>query len=239
MFKHQTDLQVPIDMKVLKLSPQPSSFSSLRWTKWICLWYFIMSMNFKKLLNKWYCLGSHLGLDHQFLCVSIQLKLSQWFRQGSPTWLPTYFNHRQRCSQEACPTALSLKISSLICLSHEEELLPADGLTTTRMIWALLRVKSPPYQINLFLRLLLCTWNFHKSPAKPHPFTLAWVPATHVPFRLETVSSSFPQASTDLRTATAPSVALQLNCLWWPTKSWACAWSFQSLSLKSPETEHN
>lgn len=141
-------------------------------------------------------------IDHQFLCVSIQLKLSHWFRQGSPTWLPTYFSHRQRCSQEACPTALSLKISSLICLSHEEELLPADGLTTTRMIWALLHVKSPPYQINLFLRLLLCTWNFHKSPAKPHPFTLAWVPATHVPFRLETVSSSFPQASTDLRTAT-------------------------------------
>ena len=34
----------------------------------------------------------------------------------------------------------------------------------------------------------LYTWNFHKTSAKPHPFIPAWLPTTHVPFKLETLT---------------------------------------------------
>ena len=34
----------------------------------------------------------------------------------------------------------------------------------------------------------LYTWNFHKTSAKPHPFALAWLPTTHVSFKLETLT---------------------------------------------------
>ena len=37
----------------------------------------------------------------------------------------------------------------------------------------------------------LYTWNFHKTSAKPHPFTLAWLPTTHVSFKLETLTLLF------------------------------------------------
>lgn len=71
-----------------------------------------------------------------------------------------------------------------------------------------------PSQVNLLLRLLLCTWNFYECSPKPHPFTPARLPTTQVPFQLDTIwLSFFPQASTDSGSAIATPVALQLNCL--------------------------
>lgn len=116
---------------------------------------------------------------------------------------PTYLSHHLLCSQETCPSGLSLKINSLTLLSCEGELLPVDRLTTTWVIRGLLQVKSLSSQMNLLFRLLLCTWNFHKSSAKPPPFTLARLPTIHVPSKLETSFAFFPESSTKLWTTTA------------------------------------
>ena len=66
---------------------------------------------------------------------------------------PTYLSHHLLCSQETCPSGLSLKINSLTLLSCEGELLPVDRLTTTWVIRGLLQVKSLSSQMNLLFCL--------------------------------------------------------------------------------------
>lgn len=98
----------------VQIIPHPSFFSSLKWTKWICLWCFIMSMNFKELLN------SHQGLGHHFLCVPIQLKQVSLIqgRVSETGCLDTDTSgHHGHGSQKTCPTGLSLKMSSPTLLS--------------------------------------------------------------------------------------------------------------------------
>lgn len=94
-----------------------------------------------------------------------------------------------------------------------------------------------PSQVNLLLRLLLCTWNVYEQSPKPHPFTLARLPTTHVPFKWDTVSLSFPQASTDSGTTIATPVALQLNCLDDQKVSLLMKWDSQSLRLNLPNRD--
>lgn len=150
-------------MKLLKLPPLPPSFfSSLKWTKQICRWRFIMSMNFKDLLNKWDCLGSNQGLDHHFLCIFIQLKLSHGFRPGLPK-LGGYVSQGITNTTPRKFVQLGFLWRSILlrCSLVKKDSYQKIGFLLHHRWFGPSFKLSLHSQIYLLLRLLLCMWNFH------------------------------------------------------------------------------
>lgn len=66
-------------------------------------------------------------------------------------------------------------------LSAKKEYYQEIGLLQSWQFGLSFKLNLHPSQVNLLLRLLLCTWNFYEDSTKPHPFTLARLPTTHVP----------------------------------------------------------